>query len=123
MKQFAFRDVRAALAYSRAGGQALHIHRLIPNRKTAPKLFMMAVDAGQDIAHLFDLDAERLIRTAKSLGVKNPRIHRKGDRGQHVDLAGGPLHRAKMIAAYCVAIGEEPGTDASVFCEVGWYAS
>ena len=41
--------------------------------------------------HLFGDNADELIRLAKIFGVRRPFVHRKGQRGQHVDLCGRPL--------------------------------
>jgi hypothetical protein len=46
------------------------------------------------IGHLFDQSKERLISTARKLGVRVIRVERDGQRGQHIDLCGKPLARA-----------------------------
>lgn len=94
MKKFTQGQVDAALAYALSGGQALHLHRIIVERAKAPRCFVAAVDRGEDIAHLFDLDRERLIRTAKSLGVKVVYVDRDRTPSQHIDLCAGPLRKA-----------------------------
>ena len=86
----------AAVRYADEGGQALHVWH--PPRcgrayERAPECFRKAADAGACWAHLFDQDTERLIETAKALGVKRIKIHGKG-RTQHVDLCGRPLRLA-----------------------------
>lgn len=87
-------DLRAALAYAAAGGQALHLHRIIGSRTRAPRCFLVEVDAGRPIAHLFDADPVRLAKTVRRLGVRVVRVERPGDPRQHVDLCGKPLARA-----------------------------
>jgi fructose-specific phosphotransferase system component IIB len=49
------------------------------------------------IAHLFDMDANRLRQTAQKLGVRVIKIERAGTDKQHIDLCGGPFERAKKI--------------------------
>lgn len=97
MKQFATRELREAIAYAAAGGQALHLHRYIIDRSKAPSCFKAAITRGQDIAHLFDQDEARLVDTVKRLGVRVISVERRGQPGQHVDLCGWPLERAKSL--------------------------
>lgn len=99
MKSFPTFELDEALAYARAGGQALHLHQIIPDRRRAPRCFVAAVDRGEDIAHLFDLDRARLVATAKRLGVKVVVVDRDGTDRQHVDLCGAPLRKAVALAA------------------------
>lgn len=94
MQIFREREVEEAVAHSAAGGQALHLHRIIVDRRRAPRCFVQAVDRGESIAHLFDLDTERLKATARRLGVRVIYIDRAGTPNQHVDLCGGPLRKA-----------------------------
>lgn len=94
MKRFTQWEIDEALAHAAAGGQALHLHRIIVDRAAAPRCFVRAVDLGQDIAHLFDLDGARLLMTAKKLGVSVVYLDREGTPRQYVDLCGGPLRRA-----------------------------
>jgi hypothetical protein len=98
MKHFTTLELPKALAYAAAGGQALHTHRIIVNPAAAPRCFVRAVERGQDIAHLFDLDTERLKATAAHLGVKVLFIDKEGTSSQHIDLCGAPLRRAMAIA-------------------------
>jgi hypothetical protein len=86
VKHFPCRDVEEAVAYAKSGGQALHTHQIIMDRARAPRCFVAAVDRGEDIAHLFDLDEVRLIATARRLGVR-----------QHIDLCGSPLRKALAL--------------------------
>lgn len=97
MKAFKCMEIDEALAFSREGGQALHLHRIIANPDTAPRCFVSAVDRGEDIAHLFDLSEMRLIATAKKLGVKVVYVDRAGTDRQHIDLCGAPLRKAKAM--------------------------
>lgn len=94
MRYFTTLEIREAQDYADAGGQALHTHQIIVNRRKSPKCFLDAVERGEDIAHLFDRDAARLRRTATELGVRIVLIEREGERGQHVDLCGKPLRKA-----------------------------
>jgi hypothetical protein len=98
---FQAKDVAEAKAHAMAGGQALHVHRIIADRSKAPMCFVRAIDRGEDLAHLFDQDIDRLTKTVRSLGVKAVFVeYPKSDR-QHVDLCGGPLRKAK---AMCEAV-------------------
>ena len=94
MRRFKYLEIEAAIAYSLSGGQALHLHRVIVDRAKAPACFVREVDAGRQIAHLFDQDENRLRETARSLGVSVILVERRGGRGQHIDLCGRPLRRA-----------------------------
>jgi hypothetical protein len=95
MKAFLSHELAAAIAHAEAGGQALHLHRFLGCRARAPACFVRAVDRGEDIAHLFDRDEARLVRTAKALGVRVVAVERPGSSRQHVDLCGAPLRKAK----------------------------
>lgn len=97
MRLFRFEEIDEALAYARGGDQALHLHRVILDRCAAPRCFVAAIDRGEEIAHLFDLDAVRLTRTARSFGVRVVYLDREGTDRQHVDLCGGPLRRALAL--------------------------
>ena len=101
MKVFQQDQVKEAKAYALAGGQALHLHRIIVDRSRAPRCFVSAIDRGEDIAHLFDQDAQRLIATAKKLGVKVILVEHPGTPRQHIDLCGIPLRKARSIAREC----------------------
>ena len=94
MKKFQASELREAIQYAATGGQALHLHRIIGNRGTAPRCFVQAVDRGEDIAHLFDQDEDRLRKTVKLLGVRVVVVERAGTDRQHVDLCAGPLRGA-----------------------------
>lgn len=98
LKVFSVWNVEEAIAWAQAGGQSLHLHRVIPNRATAPRCFVAAVDRGQDIAHLFDQDLARLKRCAYDLGVGRIVVEKIGTPRQHVDLCGRPLAMLKEIA-------------------------
>ncbi len=99
VKIFRQSEVSEAKAHAMNGGQALHLHRIIVDRSKAPACFVLAVDRGEDIAHLFDQDVKRLRETVKKLGVKVVVIEHRGTDRQHVDLCGRPLQRAKTWAA------------------------
>lgn len=93
-------EVEEAIQYSMEGGQALHCHKIIVDENKAPSCFVNAVKRGEDIAHLFDQDQGRLVRTAKRLGVKVILVERVGTENQHIDLCGAPLRRAKRECEY-----------------------
>lgn len=99
MKTFQALEIAEALAHAQAGGQALHLHRIIVDRRKAPRCFVAAVDRGEHIAHLFDLDTDRLKATARRLGVRVVYIDRAGTDRQHLDLCGAPLRKAVAMAA------------------------
>lgn len=96
MRVFTRRELRAAIAHALDGGQALHVHRFTAP-PTAPPRFRE--EPLQEMAHLFDQDAERLTSTALRLGLPFVRLHRAGTAHQHVDLTGTPLERAKVLAS------------------------
>ena len=48
----------------------------------------------ETFAHLLDYDHDRLVATARRLGVRVIKVDRQGRRGQHIDLCGRPLERA-----------------------------
>lgn len=98
LRLFEAREVRAAIQHALDGGQALHIHRFVPDRGSAPAAFVAAVDRGEVIAHLFDQDAERLARTVRGFGVRRVAVQRPGTAKQHHDLCGAPLRRAMEAA-------------------------
>lgn len=90
MKLFQMREVREAIEHAMAGGQAVHLHTLTNGHPLFTRY--------GEIAHLFDQNRERLIRTAQQLGVRVIKLERSGEPGQHVDLCGHPLERARI---YC----------------------
>ena len=47
------------------------------------------------IGKLMDMDVKRLTETARGLGVRHVKIDRLGRRGQHIDLVGMPLQKAR----------------------------
>ena len=89
MKLFEERELLAAYKYAKMGGQALHLFSGAGLYPGAPACFKKSNEA----AHL--IDRHRLIRTARRFGVRVIRISRMGQRGQHIDLCGMPLARAK----------------------------
>lgn len=94
MKHFTVMEVEEAIEHAAAGGQALHTHRIIVDYDKAPRCFVAAVNRGEDIAHLFDQDYFRLVKTVRRLGVRVVVVEREGTPRQHVDLCGGPLRKA-----------------------------
>lgn len=94
MKRFEQHQLREAYAHAEAGGQALHICNTrslgIHQKADVPRCFRES----EQFAHLFDQDRERLVRTARWLGVKSVYVDRPGTLGQHIDLCGFPLRKA-----------------------------
>lgn len=95
MKLFSMMQLNEAVEHAKQGGQALHIHTIVFNH--SPACFRNAVARGEYIAHLFDLDRDRLIKTARRLGVRVVYVDRDGEEGQHIDLCGKPLQRAMKV--------------------------
>jgi hypothetical protein len=97
VKIFQQRELQDAFAHVAAGGQALHLMSglFAYLRRDTPRCFK----GRAQIAHLFDQDRDRLISTARKLGVRVIKVERDGARGQHIDLCGQPLNRAISMAA------------------------
>lgn len=96
MKVFQQREIREAYQHARDGGQALHLMdgRFAYLRRDTPAVFK-----GRDqIAHLFDQDMNRLIATAKRLGVRVIKVEHPGTHRQHIDLCATPLTKAMAEA-------------------------
>lgn len=93
MRVFLDLDVEAAIVCAAEGGQALHLHSWVPD--TAHRVFREAKARGEPIAHLFDRDRERLVATARSLGVRVIYVDKDGTYNQHIDLAGRPLRQCR----------------------------
>lgn len=90
-----FHDVsgaRAAMDFAAAGGQALHVFDSTWATRVRPLRGAFRIYGVY--AHLMDNDRDRLIKTARMLGVRKIVVDRVGRRGQHVDLCGAPLNRA-----------------------------
>ncbi len=90
MRLFDERNLFRAYRYAEQGGQALHLFENPGIYPGAPQVFKKSKKAG----HLFDRDMIRLIATARMLGLKVIKVHRKGTKKQHIDLCGRPLLRA-----------------------------
>jgi len=90
MQLFAMRQIKAARTYAAQGGQALHLSGrwIVPGR-----------NAPTDCAHLFDQDRDRLVETARLLGIHVVKLHGEGAQ-QHIDLWGGALEAALDSAAH-----------------------
>ncbi len=86
-------EVNEAMAHAAEGGQGLHVWHGAGDYARAvggPTCFQR-----HDLAaHLFDLDGDRLIATARRLGVRRVFIDKAGTDRQHIDLCGRPLARA-----------------------------
>jgi hypothetical protein len=95
MRQFAQRQLHEALAHAQSGGQALHMMSgsFAYLRADTPNCFK----GRREIAHLFDQDRERLVTTARRLGVRVIKVEREGTLRQHIDLCGKPLERAQAL--------------------------
>lgn len=94
-------DPRQAIEHAESGGMALHVWK--PSRSHGVSIF-----PGHEIptvfkihdkwGHLLCRDTDRLIATAKRLGIRMVVISKRGKRGQHVDLCGKPLEKAIVEA-------------------------
>jgi len=91
LKKFEVRELKEAIAHAANGHQAVHLHTICP--PTAPLCFKKTISQGKPIAHLFDNDVDRLIRTVKVLGVNVIKVEREGTDKQHIDLCGKPLDK------------------------------
>lgn len=85
-------DWREGRELVKAGQQVLHVWTptLEQRRAARPLVFRQT----KLWAHLVDMDFDRLVKTARGLGVERVVVERKGTHLQHVDLCGGPLKRA-----------------------------
>jgi hypothetical protein len=91
VKFFEQRELKAAFLHAEQGGQALHLCRSAQFvGPSAPACFKRS----KQFAHLIDHDVDRLMATARRLGVRVVKVERGGRPGQHVDLCGKPLERA-----------------------------
>lgn len=106
MKVFAMKQIREAREYSLQGDVALHLHTINSGH---PMFKRYPV-----IAHLLDQNKERLIKTARKLGVRVIKVEREGEPFQHIDLCGKPFQRALAMAE-----GLKPLVDGS-FGEFDW---
>ncbi len=77
------------------GGQALHVWN--PDVRHWPEVPSCFKRSASEWGHLIDMDFERLVVTARSLGVVVIAVSR---RGQHIDLCGGPLRKAKELCQF-----------------------
>ena len=78
-----------------AGGQALHLFDPRPFIRPGTARPFRGTDKA---AHFLDQDLDRLIRTAKKLGVRVIKVDHEGTKRQHIDLVAGPLRRAIAMA-------------------------
>lgn len=93
---FEQRQIREAYQFAADGNQALHLMdgRFAYLRDDTPICFKNR----RQLAHLFDQNKDRLIRTARRFGVRVIRVEREGTHQQHIDLCGKPLDRALELA-------------------------
>ena len=87
-------SMKAAEAHAAEGGQGLHVWD--PGEDGwpgAPLVFLRS----RPWAHLFDNDHDRLVATAKALGVRVVKVGRKGRKDQHIDLCASPLRAAMAM--------------------------
>lgn len=84
---FHHREQHRAISWAAAGHQALHVFKW---EGLGPNCFQ----GRPYIAHLYDMNRARLVRTARGLGVRKIVVGRDGQYGQHVDLCGAPLEAA-----------------------------
>lgn len=91
MKFFAQKDLKQAYLHAEAGGQSLHLCRSAQFvTSDAPACFKRS----KQFAHLIDHDVDRLIATARRLGVRAIKVERGGRSGQHIDICLRPLEKA-----------------------------
>lgn len=101
MKIFTQREMMEAVLFSMKGGQAIHLHSFNQGHPLFKRYPL--------IAHLFDRDEERLISTARRLGVRVIKVERKGEQAQHIDLCGKPFERAcKEATEHTLAVDGLP---------------
>jgi hypothetical protein len=96
IKVFQMMQIQEAREHAAAGGQSIHLHRLLG--LSPPKCFVDAVARGEDIAHFFDQNRSRLESVAQQVGVRVVVVERPGTASQHIDLCGGPLARLLRLA-------------------------
>ncbi len=106
MKLFEMRQIREAREHALQGGVALHLHSLNAGHRLFKRYPI--------IGHLMDQNTDRLVKTARKLGVRVIKVEHQGEPNQHIDLCGKPLQRAKSMAE-----GLKPIVDGS-FGEFDW---
>lgn len=95
MKEFTMWELDRAKKCAADGDQALHIHTLNSGKARIFRKYPV-------IAHLIDLDKDRLIATVRRLGVRVIKVEREGEPLQHIDLCGKPLERARAMCASAI---------------------
>jgi hypothetical protein len=95
IKLFQHNEAEAAMDFADEGGQALHLWN--PDVRGWPEAPTCFKRSCKEWGHLLDRDIDRLIATARSLGIVVIAVSRRGMRGQHIDLCGGPLRKAKGL--------------------------
>ena len=91
MREYGRRGLREARGEAARGGQALVVIDGAPAGRHVPTCFRRASEYG----YLLDQDEERLVRTARGLGVRRVVVDRRGEPEQHVNLVGAPLAKAR----------------------------
>lgn len=98
MRHFTTMSVGDAIRWAAAGGQALHTHPALGVHSGSPAPFVRAGERGEDIAHLFDWNSNRLYRTAVGFGIRRVYVDKQDTIRQHVDLCARPLRVAMTCA-------------------------
>ena len=104
-----FADQELALQFLAQGDQALYVLPDSERESASPPVpkggnrYMVAVRGMRPttVAHLYDLDEERLIRTAVRLGVPLAVIRARGSKRQHIELRGWAVARAQRLCVGC----------------------
>lgn len=95
IKLFQHNEAKAAMDFADNGARPCTCGILIVRDcPEAPSCFKRSAS---EWGHLCDMDVHRLVSTARSLGVVVIVVSRRGMRGQHIDLCGGPLRKAKEL--------------------------
>lgn len=84
-----------AIAFSEAGGQALHLTRLV--RRDAPVAVKAAIRRKEPVAQIFDFSFNRLFATIDSLGGQPSHVQQRGKCSASVLITGEVLEKAKRL--------------------------
>lgn len=95
MREFKMREIKETIAYAEAGGQPLHLMDHSGGRyPNAPGCFR-SLPLSMSIRWA---NSGVLVATARAFGVRAIKVSREGQEGQHIDLCGKPLEKAKERA-------------------------